>query len=166
MISVAFSCSTVLFEQPQPVGTDSLDKFPDDWQGKYSSDSTIFTIGDNYLEFNIFGKHSKYFLSDSFILKPYYDDRYVLNFIMETGNDSISGKYWLSFLMKKSKDKISVYTVSWDKTLPEKLAKYGIEAVWLDKEVVLVKSIDKEKFDILVKKKFFVPVGVLKKIQE
>jgi len=72
------SCTTIVFEEPQPHGGKSLKTIPAELRGSFSfvilNEKTIMKIGENYIS----NKDGKSYLSDSLIIKK-LGNRYVLN---------------------------------------------------------------------------------------
>ena len=86
-----FSCTEVIFEQPQPPNGASLKSIPKDVQGKYSfmilNEETIMEIGDNYIT----DEKDKAYISDSLVVKK-IGNQYVVNKLISEGDGKI-GKW-------------------------------------------------------------------------
>ncbi len=161
IVALLASCNIVYFDAPQPAGEMPVDSFPAGWQGAYISDSDTTIIGANYLVVPVWGKKSRFLLSDSLVLKPYQDDFFVLNIVPTKDTAGI----WIPVLMKKSGRKLYVYTVDYNDNLQEKLDEAGIKYERTQTKDIVIEQLTRNQFDMLVKKKFFVRSGLLKKIE-
>ncbi len=158
---VLSSCNIVYFDAPQPAGSEPVDSFPSEWQGAYISDSDTTVIGANYIVVPVWGKKSRFMLSDSLVLKPYKDGFFVLNIIPTKDTAGV----WIPVLMKKSGRKLYVYTVDYNDNLQKKLDEAGIKYERTKTKDIIIEQLTREQFDVLIKKKFFVRSGLLKKVE-
>ena len=83
-----FSCTEIIFEEPQPLGAKSLASIPKELQGNFSflilNEETMMEIGENYIT----GEDDKAFLSDSLIIKK-LGNLYVVNKLISKGEGKI-----------------------------------------------------------------------------
>lgn len=95
---VFFSCTQVIFENPQPADGKALNKMPAELQGSYSfvilNEETIMEIGENFID----GDDGKAFLSDSVVLKK-VGNRYVVNKKITEAQDETNGK-WQAYVLE------------------------------------------------------------------
>jgi hypothetical protein len=79
-----FSCTEIIFEEPQPSGAKSLKSIPKELQGSFSflilNEETLMEIGDNYIT----GEDDKAFLSDSLIINK-LGNLYIVNKLISKG---------------------------------------------------------------------------------
>ena len=79
-----FSCTEIVFEEPQPPGAKAIDHIPKEIQGKFSfvvlNEETLLEIGEDYLT----KEDEKVYLSDSLIIKK-VGNRYVVNTMIDQG---------------------------------------------------------------------------------
>jgi len=163
-----FSCVSVEFTQPQPVGAKNLDAFPPEMQGKYySSESDTFEIGANFykvvstkdddamLKTNI----DRAFLSDSLILRKYGSQ-----FLLNANED---GNWVVSILEMKNKNIAIGYIVGSSEELTQKLDFIKKKKIARDEDGKIDKIIltpSKKEFKMLIKKNVFEESLVLERI--
>jgi hypothetical protein len=97
-LMLIFSCTQVIFENPQPMDGKSLNKIPTELQGSYSfvilNEETIMEIGENFIN----GDDGKAYLSDSVVLKK-VGNRYVVNKLITQADDETKGK-WQAYVLE------------------------------------------------------------------
>jgi len=86
-----FSCTEVIFEDPQPMNVKSINSIPKDIQGQYAfmilNEETLMEIGENFIT----DDKSKAYLSDSLIIKK-IGNQYVVNKLISKGEGKL-GKW-------------------------------------------------------------------------
>ena len=86
-----YSCTEVIFENPQPMNAKSLNSIPKELQGKFAflilNEETLMEIGVNYIT----DDKSKAYLSDSLVINK-VGNRYVVNKLISKGEDK-AGKW-------------------------------------------------------------------------
>ena len=86
-----FSCTEIIFEDPQPLNTKSISSIPKDIQGKYAfmvlNEETLMEIGENFIT----DDKSNAYLSDSLIIKK-VGNQYVVNKLISQGEGKV-GKW-------------------------------------------------------------------------
>ena len=94
-----FSCTEIIFEEPQPVGAKSLKSMPEELRGSFSfvilNEETLMEIGENFIT----GEDDKTFLSDSLIVKK-MGNQYVVNKLINKGEGK-EGKWEVYVLEDK-----------------------------------------------------------------
>ena len=94
-----FSCTEIIFEEPQPLGEKSLKSIPKEIQGSFSflilNEETVMEIGENYIT----GEDDKAFLSDSLVVKT-MGNKFVVNKLISKGEGK-EGKWEVYVLEDK-----------------------------------------------------------------
>ena len=150
-ILIILSCTTIVFEEPQPYGVKSLKTIPAELRGSFSfvilNEETIMEIGENYIS----KKDGKYFLSDSLIIKK-LGNRYVLNTLGKKDEED-SGKWEVFVLENKGCGFIkgTSFSINSDSYLDTFQSLYSGNLIGEGQEKTMVVKATADQFNALLK---------------
>jgi hypothetical protein len=145
-----FSCTEIIFEEPQPLGAESINSIPKDLQGSFSflilNEETIMEIGENFIT----GDKDRAFLSDSLIIKK-IGDRYVVNKLISKGEGKL-GKWEIYVLENKGCGfvKATTFVINSDSYVEQFKTAYGGEIIGGGQEKSLIVKPSAEQFNAIL----------------
>ncbi len=140
---IGFSCTTVVFETPQPPKTQNLNSIPSEIQGNYAfvvlNEKEAIHITSEYFD----GDEGKKYLSDSLVLRK-MGDKYVINQRIDKDGDT-KGKWSVFVLEPKGCGfmKATTFVISEDKYVETFKEAYQATLFGEGKEKQLLINVDK-----------------------
>ena len=146
-----FSCTEIIFEEPQPLGAKSLKSIPKELQGSFSflilNEETLMEIGENYIT----GEDDKSYLSDSLIVKK-IGNLYVVNKLISKGEGK-QGKWEVYTLEDKGCGfvKATTFVINSDSYVEQFNASYSGVLIGEGQEKSLIVKPSAEQFNAILK---------------
>ena len=145
-----FSCTEIIFEEPQPLGAKSLNSIPKELQGNFSflilNEETIMEIGENYIT----GEDDKAFLSDSLIINK-LGDLFVVNKLISKGEGK-AGKWEVYTLEDKGCGfvKATTFVINSDSYVEQFKTAYGGTVIGEGQEKSMIVKPDSQQFKAIM----------------
>lgn len=146
-----YSCTEVIFENPQPMNAKSLTSIPNELQGKFSflvlNEETLMEIGKNFIT----DDKSKAYLSDSLVINK-IGNRYVINKLISQGEDK-AGKWNVYVLEDKGCGfvKATTFVINSDTYVEPFNASYNGTLIGQGQEKAIIVNPQANQFDNLLK---------------
>jgi hypothetical protein len=145
-----FSCTEIIFEEPQPLGAESVGAIPKELQGSFSflilNEETIMEIGENFIT----GEKDRAFISDSLVVKK-IGNRYVVNKLISKGEGKV-GKWEIYVLENKGCGfvKATTFVINSDTYVEQFNTTYGGEIIGGGQEKSLIVKPSAEQFNAIL----------------
>lgn len=145
-----FSCTEIIFEEPQPLGVQSLKSIPKELQGSFSflilNEETIMEIGENYIT----GEDDKVFLSDSLIIKK-LGNLYIVNKLIRKGEGKV-GMWEVYTLEDKGCGfvKATTFVINSDSYVEQFKTTYGGTQIGEGQEKSIIVKPDSQQFKAIM----------------
>jgi hypothetical protein len=145
-----FSCTEIIFEDPQPLGAKSLKAIPKELQGGFSfvvlNEETFMEIGENYIT----GDDDRAYLSDSLVIKK-SGNRYVVNKRINKGDEK-KGKWEVYVLEDKGCGfiKATTFIINSDTYVEQFEASYSSTLLGEGQEKTVIVKADAKQFNSIL----------------
>lgn len=151
LAGVLLSCTEIVFDEPQPVGSRSVNSFPAGLQGKFNlvvlNEETILEIGSNH----IVNDNGQAYISDSLVVKK-LGDRYVVNVKLNDEVEAKNGR-WQSYVLEEKGCgfvKATSFIINSDSYIDKFIENYGGEQVGEGQSKTIISRPTAKQFNSLL----------------